>query len=40
VPDVIDASVALSARRWDATVVTTDRSDVQGLDPAARIVEW
>jgi len=37
---VIDASAALSARRWDATVVTTDRSDVQGLDPAVRIVEW
>jgi hypothetical protein len=37
--DVIDASVVLSARRHDATVVSSDRVDLEALDPTVRIVD-
>jgi predicted nucleic acid-binding protein len=35
--DVIDATVALTARRERATVVTTDVDDIRRLDPTLRI---
>lgn len=37
--DVIDASVVLIARRYDATVVSSDRSDLEVLDPTIAIVD-
>ena len=37
--DVIDASVVLIARRYDATVVSSDRSDLEALDPTIAIVD-
>jgi hypothetical protein len=36
--DVIDASVALLARRLSATVVTSDPDDLLGLDPGLTLV--
>jgi len=37
--DVIDASVVLAARRHRATVISSDRTDLQALDPAIPVVE-
>ncbi|MCE7894240.1 MAG: hypothetical protein KJ015_08070 [Myxococcales bacterium] len=37
--DVIDASVALLARRHAATVVTSDAEDLRRIDPKVRLVE-
>lgn len=37
--DVIDASVVLTARRCGATVISSDRSDLEVLDPAIRVVD-
>ncbi|MBA3908030.1 MAG: hypothetical protein H0X35_15330 [Pseudonocardiales bacterium] len=36
--DVVDASVALLARRYGATVVTGDPDDIRRLDPTLAIV--
>ena len=36
--DVIDATVARCARRRGAAVVTSDRDDIQHLDPTLRII--
>ena len=36
--DVIDATVALLARRHDAVVVTSDPDDIRRLDPALAVV--
>jgi predicted nucleic acid-binding protein len=36
--DVIDASVALCAKRYDCGIVTSDVADMRRLDPALRIV--
>lgn len=35
--DVVDASVALLAHRYDATVVTSDPGDIGRLDPTLRV---
>jgi predicted nucleic acid-binding protein len=35
--DVVDAMVALTARRENATVVSSDPDDLRALDPALRI---
>ena len=37
--DVVDASVVLSARRHRATVVSSDRADLEVLDPTIRLVD-
>ena len=37
--DVVDASVVLAARRHRATVVSSDRADLQVLDPMIRLVD-
>jgi hypothetical protein len=37
--DVIDASVVLMARRHHATVVSSDRADLEVLDPTLPIVD-
>lgn len=37
--DVIDASVVLIARRHNATVISSDRSDLEVLDPTVPIVD-
>jgi hypothetical protein len=37
--DVIDASVVLAARRHHATVISSDRTDLEVLDPAVPIVD-
>ena len=37
--DFIDASVVLTARRYDATVISSDRADLEVLDPAIRVVD-
>jgi predicted nucleic acid-binding protein len=37
--DVIDASVVLTARRHDATVISSDRADLEVLDPTVPIVD-
>ncbi|MHB1925057.1 MAG: PIN domain-containing protein [Acidimicrobiales bacterium] len=37
--DVIDASVVLAARRHGATVISSDRADLEGLDPAIAVVD-
>lgn len=37
--DVIDASVVLTARRHHATVITSDRSDLEKLDPTLPIID-
>ncbi len=37
--DVIDASVVLTARRHHATVISSDRADLQVLDPAVLVVD-
>ncbi|MHB8325489.1 MAG: PIN domain-containing protein [Candidatus Dormibacteria bacterium] len=36
--DIVDASVALLARRLRATVVTSDPEDIQRLDPMLSVV--
>ncbi|MGC8513970.1 MAG: PIN domain-containing protein [Acidimicrobiales bacterium] len=37
--DVIDATVVLTARRHDATVISSDRADLELLDPTIRVVD-
>jgi hypothetical protein len=37
--DVIDASVVLTARRYDATVISSDRADLEALDPTIPVVD-
>jgi len=37
--DVIDASVVLAARHHRATVISSDRADLQVLDPAIPLVD-
>lgn len=37
--DVIDASVLLVARRYHATVISSDRADLEVLDPTIPIVD-
>jgi predicted nucleic acid-binding protein len=37
--DVIDACVVLVARRHGATVITSDRADLEGLDPTIPVVD-
>lgn len=37
--DVIDATVVLTARRYDATVISSDRADLEVLDPTIRVVD-
>ena len=37
--DVVDASVVLAARRHDATVVSSDRGDLEVLDPRIPVVD-
>ncbi len=37
--DVIDATVVLAARRHDATVISSDRSDLEVLDPTIPVVD-
>lgn len=37
--DVIDASVVLVARRYHATVISSDRADLEVLDPTIPIVD-
>ena len=39
VTDVIDASVVLTARRHDATVISSDRADLEVLDPTIPVVD-
>ena len=37
--DVIDASVVLTARRYQATVISSDRADLRVLDPTVPVVD-
>jgi PIN domain-containing protein len=37
--DVVDASVVLVARRYKATVISSDRADLRRLDPTLPVVE-
>ena len=37
--DVVDASVVLAARRHRATVISSDRADLQVLDPRIPVVD-
>jgi hypothetical protein len=37
--DVIDASVVLAARKYDATVISSDRGDLRALDSTIRVVD-
>jgi predicted nucleic acid-binding protein len=37
--DVIDASVVLTARRHGATVISSDRADLEVLDPTIPVVD-
>lgn len=37
--DVIDASVVLAARGRRATVISSDRADLEALDPAVAVVD-
>ena len=37
--DVVDASVVVAARRYDATVISSDRADLAQLDPALPIID-
>ena len=37
--DVVDASVVVAARRYDAIVISSDRADLAQLDPALPIVD-
>jgi len=37
--DVVDASVVLAARQHRATVVSSDRADLEVLDPTIRLVD-
>ena len=37
--DVVDASVVLAARRHRATVISSDRVDLQALDPSIPLVD-
>jgi len=37
--DVIDATVVLTARRFHATVISSDRDDLEVLDPSLPVVD-
>ena len=37
--DVIDATVVLATRRYSATVISSDRTDLRALDPDVRVVD-
>ncbi len=37
--DVTDASIVLVARRHDATVISSDRADLEALDPTIPVVD-
>lgn len=37
--DVVDASVVLTARRYQATVISSDRADLRVLDPTVPVVD-
>lgn len=37
--DVVDASVVLAARRHQATVVSSDRTDLRALDPTIPVLD-
>lgn len=37
--DVIDASVVFAARMHNATIISSDRADLELLDPMVRVVE-
>jgi hypothetical protein len=37
--DVVDASVVIAARRYKATVISSDRADLVRLDPSLPIVD-
>lgn len=37
--DVVDASVVLAARRHQATVLSSDRADLEALDPHVAVVD-
>jgi hypothetical protein len=37
--DVVDASVVLTARRHGATVISSDRTDLEALDPTIPVVD-
>jgi hypothetical protein len=37
--DVIDATVVLAARRFHATVISSDRDDLEVLDPSLPVVD-
>jgi hypothetical protein len=37
--DVIDASVVLAARRHHATVISSDRADLEAIDPTIPVVD-
>jgi predicted TIM-barrel enzyme len=37
--DLVDASVVIAARRYDATVISSDRADLTRLDTALSVVD-
>ena len=37
--DVVDASVVIAARRYDAIVISSDRDDLVRLDPTLPVVD-
>ena len=37
--DVVDASVVIASRRFEATVVSSDRADLARLDPSLRVLD-
>jgi hypothetical protein len=37
--DIVDASVVVTARRRHATVISSDRADLEALDPAIAILD-
>jgi hypothetical protein len=37
--DVVDASVVITARRYKATVISSDRADLVRLDPTLPVID-
>jgi hypothetical protein len=37
--DVVDASIVIAARRYKATVISSDRADLVRLDPTLPVVD-
>ena len=37
--DVVDASVVLAAKQAHAAILTSDRADLERLDPSARVID-